>query len=48
MTLKLQDPTLLKTQVYINGEWVDGDAGESFPVLNPAKNGVAYSVFVEE
>ena len=36
MTLELQDPALLKTQAYINGQWVNGDAGESFPVLNPA------------
>jgi succinate-semialdehyde dehydrogenase/glutarate-semialdehyde dehydrogenase len=36
MTLELQDPALLKTQAYINGQWVDGGDGESFPVLNPA------------
>jgi len=36
MTLELQDPTLLKTQAYIDGQWLDGDSGESFQVLNPA------------
>jgi succinate-semialdehyde dehydrogenase/glutarate-semialdehyde dehydrogenase len=36
MTLKLTDPTLLKTRAYIDGAWVDGDSGETFAVLNPA------------
>lgn len=35
-TLKLQDPSLLRTQAFINGEWVDGDSSETFEVLNPA------------
>jgi succinate-semialdehyde dehydrogenase / glutarate-semialdehyde dehydrogenase len=38
MSMTLADPTLLKTQAYINGEWVDGDAGETFAVHNPATN----------
>jgi succinate-semialdehyde dehydrogenase/glutarate-semialdehyde dehydrogenase len=33
--LKLKDPTLLKTQNYINGEWVPGSAG-TIDVTNPA------------
>lgn len=36
MTLELTDPTLLRTQAFIDGRWVDGDAGETFPVTNPA------------
>lgn len=34
--LSLKDPLLLKKQLFINGEWVDGELGESLPVLNPA------------
>lgn len=36
MLLELKDPQLLKTQSYINGEWVDADSGNTFPVTNPA------------
>ena len=36
MTLSLSDPSLLKNQAYINGEWVDADNGATFPVTNPA------------
>lgn len=36
MKLELNDPSLLQTQAFINGEWVDGDAAETFPVTNPA------------
>lgn len=36
MTFELQDATLLKTQAYIDGQWVAGETGETFPVLNPA------------
>jgi succinate-semialdehyde dehydrogenase/glutarate-semialdehyde dehydrogenase len=32
----LSDPSLLKMQAYINGEWVDADDGSTFPVYNPA------------
>lgn len=34
--LTLKDPLLLKRQLFIKGEWVDGESGQSFPVLNPA------------
>jgi succinate-semialdehyde dehydrogenase/glutarate-semialdehyde dehydrogenase len=40
----LSDPGLLKTQAYINGEWVDADSGETFPVYNPANNEVIVEV----
>ncbi len=36
MTLKLNDPTLFKTKAYIDGQWLDGDSGETFAVTNPA------------
>ncbi len=32
--MKLQDPSLLRQQCYLNGQWVAGEA--TFPVLNPA------------
>ena len=34
--LQLKDPTLLRQQAYLNGQWCDADNGESFPVTNPA------------
>lgn len=34
--LTLKDPSLLKKQLFINGEWVDGDSGETLPIVNPA------------
>jgi succinate-semialdehyde dehydrogenase/glutarate-semialdehyde dehydrogenase len=36
MDLSLSDPTLLQTQAYIGGAWVDADDGATFPVSNPA------------
>ncbi|WP_027948398.1 NAD-dependent succinate-semialdehyde dehydrogenase [Haliea salexigens] len=36
MDLSLSDPTLLQTQAYIGGTWVDADDGATFPVSNPA------------
>lgn len=32
--LKLNDPTLLETRAYVNGQWIE--SGTTFPVLNPA------------
>ncbi len=34
--MKLSDPKLLKEKAYINGQWVDGDGGNTFPVYNPS------------
>ncbi|MCP9759719.1 NADP-dependent succinate-semialdehyde dehydrogenase I [Aquitalea sp. S1-19] len=34
--LNLKDPSLLKQQCYLNGEWLDADNGETIPVSNPA------------
>lgn len=36
MPIQLKDSGLLKTNAYINGQWVAGEAGETFPVINPA------------
>ena len=36
MTLTLSDPGLLKSQAYINGQWIDADNGATFAVTNPA------------
>lgn len=36
MTIELKDAGLLKTQAYIDGQWVDADNGDSFAVINPA------------
>ncbi len=44
MSIKLSDPGLLKTQAYINGEWVDADSGETVPVTNPASGEVVAEV----
>ncbi|MDM0067564.1 NAD-dependent succinate-semialdehyde dehydrogenase [Variovorax sp. J31P207] len=34
--LKLKDPTLLRQQAFIAGEWADADDRETLPVANPA------------
>ena len=33
--IKLEDPTLFKTENYVNGKWIGGSAGH-IEVLNPA------------
>jgi succinate-semialdehyde dehydrogenase/glutarate-semialdehyde dehydrogenase len=40
----LSDPSLLRTQAFINGEWVDADDGTTFEVLNPANHEVVAAV----
>ncbi|MFU8764025.1 MAG: NAD-dependent succinate-semialdehyde dehydrogenase [Haliea sp.] len=44
MRLSLTDPTLLQTQAYINGQWVDADDGFTFSVSNPANGAVIAEV----
>jgi succinate-semialdehyde dehydrogenase/glutarate-semialdehyde dehydrogenase len=44
MTLTLSDPSLLKTQAYINGQWVDADDGATFDVTNPADGSLVATV----
>ena len=34
--MQLADPELLKTQAFIDGNWVDADSGATTPVRNPA------------
>ena len=34
--MKLKDPTLLKQQSFINGEWVDAPNGATLAVTDPA------------
>ena len=34
--MRLKDPDLLRSQAYVNGEWIDADSGETFDVLDPA------------
>ena len=40
----LSDPSLLRTQAFINGEWLDADDGATFEVLNPATHEVVAEV----
>ena len=34
--MQLKDPSLLRQQAYINGQWCDADSGETCAVTNPA------------
>ena len=34
--LKLEDPSLLRQQCYVNGAWLDASGGATLPVENPA------------
>ena len=34
--MQISDKALLKTQAYVNGQWIDADSGETLAVLNPA------------
>jgi succinate-semialdehyde dehydrogenase/glutarate-semialdehyde dehydrogenase len=36
MSLKLKDPSLLRQQCYVDGAWIDADAGGTVEVTNPA------------
>jgi succinate-semialdehyde dehydrogenase/glutarate-semialdehyde dehydrogenase len=38
--LNLKDPSLLRQQCYIDGQWVDADGKATIPVVNPATGGV--------
>ncbi len=44
MSIQLSDQGLLKTQAYINGQWVAADSGETVPVTNPANGEVIAEV----
>ncbi|MES2010770.1 NAD-dependent succinate-semialdehyde dehydrogenase [Cupriavidus basilensis] len=34
--MQLKDPTLLRSQAFIGGQWQNADSGATFPVTNPA------------
>ena len=40
----LKDPSLLATQGYLAGDWVDGEGGATFDVYNPARGDVIAQV----
>ncbi|MEO1562608.1 MAG: NAD-dependent succinate-semialdehyde dehydrogenase [Pseudomonadota bacterium] len=40
----LNDPTLLASQAYVNGKWIDAPDGKTFDVTNPARGDVITSV----
>ena len=42
--MKLNDPSLLRQQCYIDGAWCDADSGETVPVTNPANGEVLGTV----
>ena len=42
--IKLEDPSLLRQQCYVNGEWVDAASGGTIEVNNPATGEVIASV----
>ncbi|MCO1333838.1 NAD-dependent succinate-semialdehyde dehydrogenase [Microbulbifer sp. OS29] len=42
--LKLTNPALLRSQSYINGQWIDADSGATFDVLDPATGKVVASI----
>ena len=44
MTLALKDPSLFRTQAYIDGRWVDADDGAVLTVRNPADGSVLGTV----
>ena len=44
MTLTLKDPTLLRQQCYVDGAWIDADAGGTVAVTNPATGGTLGTV----
>ncbi len=44
MSIQISDQALLKTQAYINGQWVDADSGETVAVTNPANGEVIAEV----
>jgi succinate-semialdehyde dehydrogenase/glutarate-semialdehyde dehydrogenase len=40
MQLALKDPSLLRTQAYVDGAWIDADSGATLAVTNPATGAV--------
>ena len=44
MSLNLKDPSLLRQQCYVDGAWIDADAGGTVDVTNPATGEVIGTV----
>ena len=44
MQLTLSDPSLLKNQSYVDGQWIDADNGATFAVTNPANGEVVIEI----
>jgi succinate-semialdehyde dehydrogenase/glutarate-semialdehyde dehydrogenase len=44
MTLQLNDPSLIKTQAYIDGAWVGASSGATLDILNPANGSLVATV----
>ena len=42
--MKIKDNSLLRSQCYINGEWLDADSGKTVDVTNPATGEVICAV----
>ena len=42
--MNLKNPALLRSQSYINGQWVDADNGATVDVLNPATGEVITAI----
>ena len=40
MSLKLQDPSLLRQQCYVDGAWIDADAGGTVQGVIDALNAI--------
>ena len=41
--LPITYPALLRSQCYINGEWVDADSGAVLAVTSPATGALSYA-----
>jgi len=44
MLQKLKDPQLLRTQAFVDGNWIPAESGRLFPVINPATGETVASV----
>jgi succinate-semialdehyde dehydrogenase/glutarate-semialdehyde dehydrogenase len=44
MQLTLSDPSLLKNQAYVDGQWIDADNGATFAVTNPVNGEVIIEI----
>lgn len=44
MSIQISDQTLLRTQAYINGQWIDADSGDKLAVTNPVNGEIIAEV----